>query len=327
MWAMSRSCGSRPNSGGDALIAAAAADVAAHGAVNFLLGRLLDRGEERRGLHDLAGLAIAALRHVQRSPGFLHRVVAVRIESFDRSYGPAGDIVHRGDAGPDGLTVDMDGAGPAQRCAAAVFRAGEPQLVAQIPKQRNRRVAVERPLLAIDTEFDHRVLPDLSRRMCCTGPAGCAQRPRAAIPVGATRPRAFLDGDSIPRRRAAATRLQMPPPTDGLLYSSAKTQTEPPCGTSGYSCGLTRLMRACIRAASTPHPDCTAMYCLPSIWNDTGTPLTPEPVRNSHRVLPLAASKARKKRSLVPPANNTSPAVARTGPHSCELSKLCAHAF
>src|SRR5205823_12972887 len=29
-------------------------------------------------------------------------------------------------------------------------------------------------------------------------------------------------------------------------------------------------------AGSTPQPDCTAMYCLPSTWNDTGTAATPE---------------------------------------------------
>jgi hypothetical protein len=50
-------------------------------------------------------------------------------------------------------------------------------------------------------------------------------------------------------------------------------------------------------------------------------PVTPELVRNSHRLLPFAASKARKKRSFVPPANRTPPPVARTGPHSGELAK------
>ena len=76
-----------------------------------------------------------------------------------------------------------------------------------------------------------------------------------------------------------------------------------------------------MRAPSTPDLDCTGMYCLPSIWNETGTPFTPELVRNSHRTLPFEASKARKYRSLVSPANTTPPAVASTGPQSCELAK------
>src|SRR5947208_9891482 len=56
---ISRSCGGRLDGGGDALIAAAAADVAAHLAVDLVLGRVLVGGEQRGGLHDLAGLAIA----------------------------------------------------------------------------------------------------------------------------------------------------------------------------------------------------------------------------------------------------------------------------
>src|SRR5262245_21791522 len=73
-------------------------------------------------------------------------------------------------------------------------------------------------------------------------------------------------------------------------------------------------MRLCILAGSTPQPDCTAMYCLPSTWNETGTAATPEAVGNSHRILPLLASKARNLRSLVPPANNSPPPVASDAP-------------
>src|SRR5207249_7321245 len=75
-----------------------------------------------------------------------------------------------------------------------------------------------------------------------------------------------------------------------------------------------RFMRDCIFAGSTPQPDWTAMYCLPSTWNDTGTAATPDPVGNSQRILPVLASNARNMRSLVPPANNTPPPVASTGP-------------
>src|SRR5947209_16786429 len=73
---MSRSCGGRLDGGGDALIAAAAADVAAHRAVDLVLGGVLVRREQSGGLHDLAGLAVAALRDIEGAPRLLHRMIA-----------------------------------------------------------------------------------------------------------------------------------------------------------------------------------------------------------------------------------------------------------
>src|SRR2546430_2643365 len=85
-------------------------------------------------------------------------------------------------------------------------------------------------------------------------------------------------------------------------------------------------MRACIFAGSTPQPDCTAIYCLPSTGNDTGTAATPEAVGNSHSTLPVLASNARNMRSLVPPANSKPPPVASTGPQLND-GKLVVHTF
>src|SRR5689334_7439863 len=96
---MSRSCSSRLDGGGDALIAAAAADVAAHRVVDLGLGRVLRRREQCCGLHDLASLAIAALRDVQGTPSLLYRVISLRIEALDRRHRPSGDVVYSGDAG------------------------------------------------------------------------------------------------------------------------------------------------------------------------------------------------------------------------------------
>src|SRR6266545_4707480 len=48
------------------------------------------------------------------------------------------NVRHRGDrhdAGPNGLAVEMDGAGPAQRDAATEFRAGECETVTEDPEQ------------------------------------------------------------------------------------------------------------------------------------------------------------------------------------------------
>src|SRR5690348_14791744 len=140
---MSRSCGSRLDGGGDALVAAAAADIAAHRVIDFGLRRVFRRGQQRGGLHDLTSLAIAALRDVQGAPGFLHRMIAVVVEAFDRRHRAAADIANDSRTSTGGLAVYMDRAGAAQRDAAAVFRSGEPQLVPQIPEQWHRWVAIE----------------------------------------------------------------------------------------------------------------------------------------------------------------------------------------
>src|SRR5947209_6229026 len=118
---MSRSCGSRLDGGGDALIAAAAADVAAHRVVDLGLGRVLPRRQQCRGLHDLAGLAVAALRHIQDAPGFLYRVIPIAIEALDRRHRAAGGVADGCGAGAGGLAVDMDSSGYAQRHPAAIF--------------------------------------------------------------------------------------------------------------------------------------------------------------------------------------------------------------
>src|SRR5215510_7761118 len=47
----------------DPLVAAAATDVARHGFADLVVRRLWVFRQQRGGLHDLAGLAIAALRH------------------------------------------------------------------------------------------------------------------------------------------------------------------------------------------------------------------------------------------------------------------------
>src|SRR5712691_3678179 len=74
---MSRSCRGGFDRSVDALIAAAPADVAGHGIGDLGVGRIVLGREESGRLHDLAGLAVAALRHVQGAPSLLHRVVAV----------------------------------------------------------------------------------------------------------------------------------------------------------------------------------------------------------------------------------------------------------
>ena len=140
---------------GDALVAAAAADVARHGFAYLVVVRLWILDQERSGLHDLAGLAEPALRNVQLPPRLLHGVIAGRMQAFDGRDLAADHVGHRGDAGADGLLVDDHGACAAQRLATAVFRAGQAGLIAEEPEQRKIGIAVPVPFLTIDLQFDH----------------------------------------------------------------------------------------------------------------------------------------------------------------------------
>src|SRR3954453_17625443 len=109
----------------DALIGAAAADIG-HRGVDVGGGRLRVFLQQRCRGHDLAGLAVAALRHVDRGPGLLHRMRGIGREAFDCDDLVAG--LHRGKrdrAGALHLAVDVHRAGAALRDTAAVFGAGE----------------------------------------------------------------------------------------------------------------------------------------------------------------------------------------------------------
>src|SRR5437660_8316625 len=73
--------------GADLVVGAAAADVAAHRGVDVLVGGSCVRREQRDGAHDLAALAIAALRHVVLDPrrldGLADLVRAHRLDGAD----------------------------------------------------------------------------------------------------------------------------------------------------------------------------------------------------------------------------------------------------
>src|ERR1700722_8671634 len=92
----------------DARIGPAPADVAIHVANNVITARIFVAREQRRSLHDLAGLAVAALRHLQINPGFLQRMIAVGRKAFDR-----GDILarhhrNRSLAGTHGTAIEVN---------------------------------------------------------------------------------------------------------------------------------------------------------------------------------------------------------------------------
>src|SRR4051794_16653561 len=148
----------------DALVGAAAADVRAH--------VLDDLGARRLGLlleqigraHDLAGLAVAALRHPLGEPGLLHRMAGVGGQALDGGHRLAGDLRHLRLAGEGALAVDVHHAGAAQPGAAAELGAGELEILADHPQQWGGRRRVSRRRLAVHNEVrGHCFLPEPAR--------------------------------------------------------------------------------------------------------------------------------------------------------------------
>src|SRR6266853_1173686 len=83
----------------DAHISAAAADVPRHGGVDVAIGRVGLGGEQGRRGHDLAGLAIAALRDLEIEPRLLNLPAGWRLaDGFDRGDALAGRGGDRRDA-------------------------------------------------------------------------------------------------------------------------------------------------------------------------------------------------------------------------------------
>src|SRR5687768_13978914 len=103
----SRSARSRLLDGiADVDIGPAAADVAGHRVVDIGIGRVRVACQQRRSGHDLARLAVPALRDLAVEPGLLdpstRRCGTDRLDRCDLS---RADAVDRGDAGAGGLTV------------------------------------------------------------------------------------------------------------------------------------------------------------------------------------------------------------------------------
>src|SRR6516162_8374966 len=117
----------------DTDISHASAQVAAHDGVDVLVGRVGKILEQSCGLHDLSGLAIAALRRLRLDPGLLQRMLTVGVEPLDRRDRRVCHRTQRRDTGADRASVNMHGACPAHADATAEFRALEPDLVADHP--------------------------------------------------------------------------------------------------------------------------------------------------------------------------------------------------
>src|SRR5690606_40777120 len=109
----------------------------------------------RRGAHDLSRLAIAALHDVELGPRDLHGVAAVGRKPLDRGDAAALRGIEGRDTSADGRAVEVHGAGPAERPAAAVFGTRESREVAQGPEEGPRGGGLQLAALAVDSLRTH----------------------------------------------------------------------------------------------------------------------------------------------------------------------------
>jgi hypothetical protein len=138
-----------------ARISTAPAQIAGHHVVDLFVRRLGDVLKERNGLHDLAGLAVAALRNLMFDPGLQNRVAVSTTQPFDRDYRFTGDVTDMRLTGTDSLAIYVDGTGSTLRYPTAIFGASDAELVAQHPKQRHVGNYINLMLDPVDRELDH----------------------------------------------------------------------------------------------------------------------------------------------------------------------------
>ena len=110
--------------GPDAVVGGATADIAAHRGVP---------DEERRRGHNLARLAISALRNVQRIPRGLNGLGSPAREPLDCGNLFAIDGGGWDRARPEWRPIHVNGAGPALGDAAAIFRSRQSEFIAKHP--------------------------------------------------------------------------------------------------------------------------------------------------------------------------------------------------
>src|SRR6266699_1497127 len=116
----------------DALVAAAA--IARHRFEYLIVCRFWIFHQQCGGLHDLAGLAIAALRDISLAPRLLNRVITGGMQAFDGRDLSVAYIGNRGDAGAYGLLIDNNGACATESLAAAEFRARQSDFIPDKPE-------------------------------------------------------------------------------------------------------------------------------------------------------------------------------------------------
>ena len=128
----------------DPLVGPAAAKISGHRIVDFRVGRIRVSAQQGSGVHDLPGLAVAALGDVVFHPRFLERMEFIRFggEAFDRGDRLAIDGGNWNTARSDRGTIQVYGAGSAEALSATEFSADHLKMVAQSPEKRGSGVDV-----------------------------------------------------------------------------------------------------------------------------------------------------------------------------------------
>ena len=132
------------NRGADARVGGAAAKIAGHRRVNVGICRFGFVGQQCRGAHELARLAVAALRHVHIAPRLLQRrQLPVLGQALDGRDLRRAHIGYLRLAGTLGLPINVHRARAAHSDAAAILRADHFQTVAQHPQEWRIRFDID----------------------------------------------------------------------------------------------------------------------------------------------------------------------------------------
>ena len=144
----------------DVLIPRAPADVAFQAMPDFLLGRIRIAVQNLFRRHDHARRAESALQPVLVPERFLHGVqLAVHGQAFDGHDVRAVSLHREHRAALDGLAVDLDGAGAAQRRLASHVRPGQSNHLAQVMDQEQSRLHVVGIAFPVDIYLDIHLNP------------------------------------------------------------------------------------------------------------------------------------------------------------------------
>src|SRR5438034_8934774 len=128
---------SDPDRASNPVVAAAAADVAGHCGVSLIGIGLGCLPEQRARGHDLPGLTVAALHHINFQPRLLQSSAdRCSADMLDRVDLGVADTAHRQLAGASRCPIHMDGAGAAECLSACLRGAGMSQRLALHHQQR-----------------------------------------------------------------------------------------------------------------------------------------------------------------------------------------------
>jgi len=139
-------------------IATTATDVAVHSRNDVGIGRLWNVLQQGHGAHNHSGGAITALERAFIHERLLHGMKFIAVgQSFDREDRLFVGISNGRGAGSDAFAVHQDGASSALAFAAAVFCAGELQILAEHVEQGPFGIGRDGPGFAVDGKCDGRV--------------------------------------------------------------------------------------------------------------------------------------------------------------------------